>query len=102
MKSGHLSLAYNYTGMTLLFADIVGFTKYCATHSAEQAVHLVTHLFAEFDQQARRLGIYKVCTIGDAYVVTNEPRTTMQDTSGDCKKVFDMATYMLQMIARVR
>jgi len=102
MKSGHLSLAYSYEDMTLLFADIVGFTKYCATHSAEQAVHLVTRLFAEFDREAVRLGIYKVCTIGDAYVVVNEPRTQLLDKYSDCESVFSMGKYMLHTIARIR
>jgi len=102
MKSRHLSLAYTYEDMTFLFADIVGFTRYCATHSAEQAVHLVTRLFAEFDTEAVRLGIYKVCTIGDAYVVVNEPRTQLLDKYSDCESVFVMGKYMLHTIARIR
>lgn len=102
MITGRLSLAYSYEDMTFLFADIVGFTRYCAEHTAEQAVHLVTRLFAEFDERAVHLGIYKVCTIGDAYVVVNEPKTLLQDKYGDCERVFNMANYMLETIARVR
>jgi len=102
MKSGNLSLAYNYEDMTFLFADIVGFTRYCAQHTAEQAVNLVTRLFAEFDEQAVKLGIYKVCTIGDAYVVVNEPRMHLTDKYADCECVFTMAKWMLQTIVRVR
>mmetsp|Transcript_27235 Transcript_27235/g.72286 ORF Transcript_27235/g.72286 Transcript_27235/m.72286 type:complete len:541 (-) Transcript_27235:91-1713(-) len=102
MRSGSMSLAYNYKDMTFLFADIVGFTRYCAEHTAEQAVCLVTRLFAEFDEQAVKLGIYKVCTIGDAYVVVNEPKTELMDKFSECMSVFTMAKYMLQVIARVR
>lgn len=102
MKSGHLSLAYNYKDMTMLFADIVGFTRYCAEHTAEQAVNLVTKLFAEFDEQVLKLGVYKVCTIGDAYVAVNEPRTEVLDKFSECAHVLEMAIYMLQTINRVR
>jgi class 3 adenylate cyclase len=102
MKNGKLSLAYEYEDVSFLFADIVGFTKFCASHSAEQAVNLVTRLFADFDEQTVNLGVYKVCTIGDAYLVVNEPRTQQLDVTGDCEKVFQMAKRMLQIIVRVR
>mmetsp|Transcript_97973 Transcript_97973/g.187960 ORF Transcript_97973/g.187960 Transcript_97973/m.187960 type:complete len:242 (+) Transcript_97973:102-827(+) len=98
MKAGSLSLAYDYENMTFLFADIVGFTSFCFTHTPEQAVNLVTKLFAEFDETTVSLGIYKVCTIGDAYVVVNEPRTQVLDKFGDCERVFTLATKMLQII----
>lgn len=102
MRAGHLSLAYSYKDMTLLFADIVGFTRYCAEHTAEEAVKLVTLLFAEFDEQVRKLEIYKVCTIGDAYVAVNEPTTEMVDKHEQCQRMLVMAQYMLQTISRVR
>merc|ERR1712056_81500 len=102
MKSGNLSLAYNYEDMTFLFADIVGFTRYCSEHTAEQAVNLVTRLFAEFDDHSVKLGIYKVCTIGDAYVVVNEPRMHIESKYHDCECVFAMGKYMLQTIIRIR
>eukprot|EP00929_Paragymnodinium_shiwhaense_P044667 TRINITY_DN22899_c0_g4_i1.p1 TRINITY_DN22899_c0_g4~~TRINITY_DN22899_c0_g4_i1.p1 ORF type:complete len:2368 (+),score=641.18 TRINITY_DN22899_c0_g4_i1:172-7275(+) len=102
MKSGRLSLAYEYEDVTFLYADIVGFTNYCANNTPEQAVHLVTRLFADFDECTVQLGVYKVCTIGDAYLVTNEPRTVQQDKEGDCERVFHMAVRMLQIIVTTR
>lgn len=102
MKSNSLSLAYSYENMTLLFADIVGFTRYCAHHTPEQAVNLVTRLFAEFDEATVRFGVYKVCTIGDAYVVVNEPRTDVLDRHDDCECVLLMAEHMLQAIVQLR
>eukprot|EP00928_Gymnodinium_smaydae_P028092 TRINITY_DN21522_c0_g1_i1.p1 TRINITY_DN21522_c0_g1~~TRINITY_DN21522_c0_g1_i1.p1 ORF type:complete len:2517 (+),score=570.63 TRINITY_DN21522_c0_g1_i1:247-7551(+) len=102
IKLGHLRLAYLYEDITFLFADIVGFTKYCASHTPEQAVNLVTRLFAEFDDQTAKLGIYKVCTIGDAYVVVNEPRMTQTDKYFDSRLVFSMAKWMLGTIVLVR
>merc|ERR1719174_3369331 len=105
MKHGTLSTAYTYHDMTFLFADIVGFTSYCASHTAEEAVNLVTRLFAEFDESTVELQIYKVCTIGDAYVVVNEPRSKVNDKFdkfGDCERVYHLAAKMIQIIIRVR
>jgi len=102
MKMGCLSTAYHYDDMTFMFADIVGFTSYCASHSSQEAVNLVTKLFAEFDESTVQLQIYKVCTIGDAYVVVNEPRTKVVDKHGDCCKVYRLAEKMIDIIIRVR
>lgn len=102
MKVGKLSTAYQYTDMTFMFADIVGFTSYCASHKAEEAVNLVTMLFAQFDESTVALQIYKVCTIGDAYVVVNEPRQKVLDKHSDCEKVYRLAEKMIHIICRVR
>ncbi|CAE8722507.1 unnamed protein product [Polarella glacialis] len=102
MKTDCLSVAYSYHDMTLLFADIVGFTKYCAQHSAAEAVNLVTHLFAEFDDVSKLLGVYKVCTIGDAYVAVNEPKAVHADKVIGCYSVMGLAQAMLSIILAVR
>merc|ERR1719350_1928453 len=102
MKSGNLSLAYSYTDMTLLFSDIVAFTKYCSCHTPEQTVRLVSLLFHKFDEFTVRLGIYKVCTIGDAYVVVNEPQKRTMNKHSDCLRIVKMAKWMLQIILEVR
>merc|ERR1719424_1775237 len=102
MRAGSLSLAYIYEDITFLFADIVGFTRYCSEHTPEQAVNLVTRLFAEFDNQTVALGIYKVCTIGDAYVAVNEPRMKQDDKYRDAALVLPLANLMLTTITQVR
>jgi len=102
MKTGCLGRAYQYDNMTFLFADIVGFTSFCASHAPEQAVNLVTRLFAEFDESTTELQIYKVCTIGDAYVVVNEPRTKVENQFFDCERVYRLAERMIHIIIRVR
>jgi class 3 adenylate cyclase len=102
MKLGKLSTAYHYDDMTFLFADIVGFTSYCASHTSQEAVAMVTRLFADFDETTASLGVYKVCTIGDAYVVTNEPRMKVSDKHGDCQRVYRLAEKMIEIIGRVR
>lgn len=102
LKTGNLSLAYSYEDMSLLFADIVGFTSFASGRPVYQVVQLVTRLFAEFDEATLELGVYKVHTIGDAYVVVNQPKRVAVDPSGDALRVYHMGERMLSAIIRVR
>lgn len=59
---------------SIMFADIVGFTKWSADHEPEEVFHLLETLYFEFDKIAERLGVFKLGTIGDCYLaVTGLP-----------------------------
>ena len=63
--------------MTVLFADIVGFTALSAAVTPEELVELLNEVFSRFDELAERHGLEKIKTIGDAYMVAAglpEPR----------------------------
>jgi len=63
--------------VTILFSDLVGFTKLSSRLSAADLVHLMNSLFSEFDRLALSLGIEKIKTIGDSYMLVGglpEPR----------------------------
>jgi len=98
MQDDTLRVAYTYTDMSLLFADIAGFTNYCATHSAFDAVTLVTSLFAAFDECCTMCGAYKVCTIGDAYLATNEPKMTVPDKFAAARSIVALAQVMIKVL----
>lgn len=55
--------------VTLLFADIKGFTQFSSSVTPEEVVKMLSGLFTEFDQLCVKLKVYKVYTIGDCYVV---------------------------------
>jgi class 3 adenylate cyclase len=62
----------------VLFADIVGFTPFSAKMTPRDLVHLLNEVFSAFDALARRHGLEKIKTIGDAYMVVGglpAPRT---------------------------
>jgi adenylate cyclase len=62
---------------TVLFADIVDFTRRSQRISPMQVVATLNELFSVFDRLARRHGLEKIKTIGDAYMVAGglpEPR----------------------------
>ena len=56
-------------GVTVLFADIVGFTPLSERLSASNVVALLDRVFAHWDQLAADHGVEKIKTIGDAYMV---------------------------------
>ena len=69
LKSGERAIADHYDSVTVLFADIVGFTKLSQTVSARDLVEGLNGIFGEFDALAAKHGLEKIKTIGDAYMV---------------------------------
>ncbi len=62
------AIAERYDQVTVLFADIVGFTPLSARLSAEKTVELLNEIFTEFDAICDRAGVEKIRTIGDGYM----------------------------------
>lgn len=54
--------------VTILYADIAGFTAYSSAREPEQVVKMLRMLFTEFDRSCLENDVYKVYTIGDCYV----------------------------------
>jgi adenylate cyclase len=69
MKRGETNLADNHPDITILVADLVGFTTLSTHISPEQVVHLLNEIFSAFDLLAAKHGLEKIKTIGDAYMV---------------------------------
>lgn len=63
------TIADNFGGVTVLFADIVGFTALSSRLSADRVVELLNDLFCRYDDLAGELGLEKIKTIGDCYMV---------------------------------
>jgi len=61
-------IADSFPEVTVLFADIVAFTKFSADMSPEQLVAVLNEIFCEFDIIADYRGLEKIKTIGDAYM----------------------------------
>lgn len=63
------TIADNLAEVTVMFADIVGFTELSAQTSPTEMVELLNVIFSEFDHLAERHKLEKIKTIGDAYMV---------------------------------
>ncbi|MEO5669817.1 MAG: adenylate/guanylate cyclase domain-containing protein [Ramlibacter sp.] len=68
LKASPESIADHSEDVTVLFADLVGFTALSATKSPQDLVRLLDRIFTEFDTLAERHGLEKIKTIGDAYM----------------------------------
>lgn len=62
------TIAKKYPNVTVLFTDIVGFTKMSGGMSAEEVVTMLNKMISLFDERAKKEGIEKIKTIGDAYM----------------------------------
>ncbi len=78
LKCHQVPIADHFQGVTVLFADIVGFTEFCNRKTPGQLVSVLNIIFSKFDQLAQDYGLEKIKTIGDAYMVVGGlplPRT---------------------------
>src|ERR671913_2455788 len=69
LKQAEGVIADGFSDVTVLFADIVDFTRRSERIAPEQVVESLNDLFSVFDQLARERGLEKIKTIGDAYMV---------------------------------
>ena len=68
LKRGERSIAASHPAVTVLFADVVGFSGLATRMEADALVATLNELFSLFDQLAERHGVEKIKTIGDAYM----------------------------------
>ena len=69
LKNEPQTIAEGFEAVTVLFADIVGFTEMSARSSPIEVVRLLNEVFSAFDKLAEEHGLEKIKTIGDAYMV---------------------------------
>jgi class 3 adenylate cyclase len=69
INNGEAMIADYVEEVTILFADIVGFTQFASRRSPGDLVKFLNSVFTIFDELTDRLGGEKIKTIGDAYMV---------------------------------
>lgn len=80
------TISQKYPNATILFSDIVGFTKMSSQMTAEETVFMLNELVSLFDKRAEVEGIEKIKTIGDAYMAATG-LTTDTNSMGAVKMV---------------
>jgi len=77
LKEREQTIADGFSDVSILFADIVGFTRMSARMSPQAVVTILNEVFSTFDQLTERHRLEKIKTIGDAYMAVGglpEPR----------------------------
>jgi len=69
LKQNPGAIAEQFNEVTIMFADLVEFTPLSARLKPIELVNLLNQIFSAFDKLAQQLGLEKIKTIGDAYMV---------------------------------
>lgn len=89
------SVPQHFDEVTILFADIVGFTSLSHRLSPISLVALLNQVFSAFDSLAEQLDLEKIKTIGDAYMVAAGLPTPRADHA---EAIAEMALAMQQVV----
>jgi class 3 adenylate cyclase len=97
LLAGERTIADQYPAVTVLFADIVGFTPLVARLPADEVVGLLGRLFARFDELVAARGLEKIKTIGDAYMAAGGLPEPLDDHAA---RVVDLGLAMIDVAAQ--
>lgn len=68
LRKGESPIADAYPSVSVLFADLQGFTAYAARLTAAEVTQMLSEFFLRFDDLVAERGLEKIKTIGDAYM----------------------------------
>ncbi|MBW4651431.1 MAG: DUF3365 domain-containing protein [Kastovskya adunca ATA6-11-RM4] len=98
LKDGKSKIAESFAEVTILFADIVGFTELSEKNSPAQLINLLNDIFSAFDRLSEEHKLEKIKTIGDAYMVVGGLPSRRIDHA---EAIAEMALDMQQELARL-
>ena len=84
--------------VTLMYADIVGFTAWSSTKTPKEVVGKLSQLFTLFDKLCLQHNVYKVHTIGDCYVVMGYQTDRNRVPAREAENVLTFARELIQVI----
>jgi adenylate cyclase len=88
----------SFEDVTVLYADIDGFTAFCNHISPSEQIKLLSRLFSNFDAKAEELGLEKIKTIRDVYLIAGGVHT---EKSNHAEAIADMALAMQMMTEEI-
>jgi adenylate cyclase len=99
LKQFHGVIADSFESVTVLFADLVSFTKMSSELAPQDLVDLLNLIFSSFDKLCETYGLEKIKTIGDAYMVAGGIPIP---TESHAEAIALMALDMVDKVAELR
>ena len=96
LKSGEEVIADRVPDVTVLFADIVGFTPLTRDMSPQEVVEALSSIFGDLDDIADRFNLDKIKTLGDGYMAVGNATQPLEDHTS---AVLGMALEMRDRVA---
>lgn len=87
-------IADRFEEVTVMFADLAGFTNFANRNPASEVVRLLNEIFCAFDEMADHYRLEKIKTIGDAYMIA----AGLPGGTQDAAAAAEMAQRMQQLI----
>ncbi|XP_036826725.1 adenylate cyclase type 2 isoform X2 [Oncorhynchus mykiss] len=95
----HNLYVQRHTNVSILYADIVGFTKLAGDCSPGELVHMLNELFGKFDQIAKENECMRIKILGDCYYCVSGLPESLPHHARNCVK---MGLDMCEAIKKVR
>jgi class 3 adenylate cyclase len=99
IQAGETTIADSHNEVSIVFADLIGFTALSRKVSPTQLVEMLNGLFSAFDLEAERYGIERIKTIGDAYMAVGG--LTRVPGRDHAESAAEFAFAMLRAVERV-
>lgn len=96
LKDSDAPVADGFTEVSVMFADIVGFTELAAGMRPGEVFAMLNHVFSRFDELAEARGLEKIKTIGDAYMVAGGLDSKLPDP---CTAIAELALDMREWLS---
>ena len=98
LKKSPGTIADGFDSVSVLFADIVGFTTLSGRYNSDVIVQLLNEIFKKFDSISKKYGVEKIKTIGDAYMLA---AGVPEAQTNHCAVVADCALDMIAVAENI-
>lgn len=98
LTAGERVIADSNNEVTVLFADLVGFSSLAKRLTPKHLIELLDKLFSAFDEISERFGVEKIKTIGDSYMAASGLAGSVVH---DTETILDMALELIAAVDRI-
>eukprot|EP00794_Sanderia_malayensis_P012303 gene12303-13572_t len=101
LRKGDLAVntCEHFDNVSILFSDVVGFTTICSKITPMEVVDMLNCMYTSFDTLSEENSVYKVETIGDAYMVVSGVPERIHNHA---QRIADMAFAMLKSVTGIK